>query len=92
MPITARGNVARMSPLRQGERTRDEVYRQMFRLEERCPGAEIDLALALLRAWLAAVNVAGSRAERIWLKKISPICLQMIEEASALNNAAPVAK
>jgi hypothetical protein len=37
--------------LRSG-RIRDEVYRQMFRLEGQRPGAERDLAIALLRAWM----------------------------------------
>jgi hypothetical protein len=71
-----------------GERLKDEVYRQMFRLEESRPGAEMDLALVLLRAWLAAESIPERRAEREWLKKISPICLQMIESALRANNAA----
>ena len=32
---------------------KDEVYRQMFRLEEGRSGSELGLALALLRAWTA---------------------------------------
>jgi hypothetical protein len=63
----------------QGEKLKDEVYRQMFRLEEDRPGAEMGLALALLRAWLAADSRPGSAENRDWLKKVSPICLQMIE-------------
>ncbi|MFZ0745325.1 MAG: hypothetical protein WAM85_13020 [Terracidiphilus sp.] len=64
-----------------GERIKDEVYRQMFRLEECRPGAEMGLALALLRAWLADDSKPASDEERDWLKKISPICLEMIEAA-----------
>lgn len=64
--------------LRSG-RIRDEVYRQMFRLEESRSGAEMDLALALLRAWLIAMSIPQERAEREWLKRISPICIDMIE-------------
>jgi len=64
-----------------GERIKDEVYRQMFLLEEGRPGAEMGLALALLRAWLAADSKTESGEERDWLKKVSPICLQMIETA-----------
>ena len=37
-----------------GERIKDEVYRQMFLLEEKRPGSEIGLALVLLQAWLDA--------------------------------------
>jgi len=70
------------SPRRiRGERIKDEVYRQMFRLEERRPGAEISLALVLLRVWMAADSKPASAGERDWLKKVSPICLEMIEAA-----------
>lgn len=62
-----------------GERIKDEVYRQMFRLEEHRSGAEMALALVLLRAWMAAESKPASDEEREWLKKISPICLEMIE-------------
>ena len=62
-----------------GERIKDEVYRQMFRLEEHRPGAEIGLALALLYAWQEGDSKPESSEQREWLKKISPICLQMIE-------------
>ena len=44
-----------------GERIKDEVYRQMFLLEESRPGAEMGLALALLRAWLAADSKTRKR-------------------------------
>ena len=62
-----------------GDRVKDEVYRQMFLLEERRPGAEMGLALALLRAWLAAEVMPQDGKDRDWLKKVSPICLEMIE-------------
>jgi hypothetical protein len=65
----------------QGDQLKDEVYRQMFRLEESRPGAEIGLALALLRAWLATDFKPKTGEERDWLKKVSPICLEMIETA-----------
>jgi hypothetical protein len=64
-----------------GERIKDEVYRQMFRLEENRPGAAMGLALALLRAWMAVDSKPESGEERDWLKKVSPICLEMIEAA-----------
>jgi hypothetical protein len=64
-----------------GERIKDEVYRQMFLLEESRPGAELRLAVALLRAWLFADRRPAGEKEREWLKKVSPICLKMIEAA-----------
>jgi len=70
-----------MSDRRKSVRLKDEVYRQMFRLEECRPGAEMGLALALIRAWLAADSDPESGEQRDWLKKVSPICLQMIETA-----------
>jgi hypothetical protein len=72
---------------RRSEPFKDEVYRQMFRLEASRPGAEMDLALALLRAWVAADSKAGNGEERRWLKKIFPICLTMIE--AALQSGCP---
>jgi hypothetical protein len=74
-----KGGVSPTSPThRRTDRIKDEVYRQMFRLEAGYPGAEMGLALALLRAWIDM----GSRSEvseQEWLTKISPICLVMIE-------------
>ena len=79
--MIARKTVARPAAARpvRGERVKDEVYRQMFLLEESRPGAEMGLALALLRAWLEADSKPTSDRERDWLKKVSPICLEMIE-------------
>jgi hypothetical protein len=79
--MTVRKGVTRPARPRyiRGERVKDEVYRQMFLLEESRPGAEMGLALALLRAWLAADSKPASDEERDWLKKVSPICLEMIE-------------
>ena len=62
-------------------RLKDEVYRQMFRLEESRPGAEMGLALALLRAWAAADTEFETGDGHYWLQKISPICIQMIESS-----------
>jgi hypothetical protein len=67
-------------PLR-GDRAKDEVYRQMFLLEERRPGAEIGLALALLRAWLAAASNPATDDQQTWMLKVLPICVNMIEAA-----------
>jgi hypothetical protein len=64
------------------ERFKDEVYRHMFRLEASRPGADLDLAVALVRAWLAADS---GLAMREWLKKICPICLSLIEASQQSN-------
>lgn len=66
---------------------KDEVYRQMFRLEEGRSGAELGLALALLRAWVATDAKPDGAGNQEWLSKVSPICLQMIE--AALQPKAP---
>lgn len=62
------------------EQLKDEVYRHMFRLEANRQGADLDLAVALLRAWLAC-DVEHAAPIREWLKKICPICVAMIEAA-----------
>ncbi len=66
---------------KQGEALKDEVYRRMFRLEAGHPGADGDLAIALLRAYAACEAASGIGVERSWLKKVCPICLAMIEAA-----------
>lgn len=59
---------------------RDEVYRQMIRFEAQRPHAEIELALALLRAWLALDSYSLLKGDQHqWLRKISPMCIAMIE-------------
>jgi hypothetical protein len=87
--MTARKTDARQAASRsvRGERIKDEVYRQMFLLEERRLGAEMNLALALVRAWLDTDSKRSSDGGRDWLRKVSPICLEMIE--AALQAAGP---
>jgi hypothetical protein len=67
------------SPSRRCERLKDEVYRQMYRLEASRPGAELALAIALLHAWIASDTEANMPQSREWLMKLCPICLPMIE-------------
>jgi hypothetical protein len=67
---------------------KDEIYRQMFRLEENRPGADLGLAIALLRAWIATGMGQETAVDRDWLVTLSPICLQMIEAAQTTNPAA----
>jgi hypothetical protein len=81
--VTAQKSVSQQGNSRhnRSEPLKDEVYRQMFRLEAHRPGAETDLSIALLRAWIALGPASKSSEERQWLQKISPICLVMIEAA-----------
>jgi hypothetical protein len=65
---------------------KDEVYRQMYRLEASRPGAEVALAIALLRAWIASGSEAEMSKSREWLMKICPICVQMIEDTLKVDD------
>jgi hypothetical protein len=87
--MTVRKDTARSrSPRRNhGQRLKDEVYRQMFRLEAGRPGAELELAIALLRGWLAADCEPEVSISREWLKKICPVCLLMIEARQQASNS-----
>ena len=87
--MTLRQGTARSRPPRRnhGEQLKDEVYRQMFRLEEGRSGAELDLTIALLRAWLASDSDSGVSKSREWLKKICPLCLLMIEARQQASNS-----
>lgn len=67
------------SRLRNGDRLKDEVYRQMFRLEAHIPGADFELSIALLRGWIASCSESEHTQLHEWLKKVSPICIRMIE-------------
>lgn len=61
---------------------RDEVYRQMFRVEAGRPQAELRLATAMLKAWSALELLPADDERREWLRKICPICVRMIESMS----------
>jgi hypothetical protein len=50
----------------------------MFRVEAARQGADLDLATALLHAWLDSSRPDAPKLLE-WLKKISPLCLRMIE-------------
>jgi len=84
---------------RKSNRLQDAVYREIFLLESRKPGAEMGLALALLRAMAASDQMANREEIRDWLATICPYCLKMIESAldeygacapRASKDAAPV--
>jgi hypothetical protein len=75
------------SPSKRCERLKDEVYRQMYRLEEHRPGAELALAIALLRAWIVSDSEAEMPQSREWLMNICQICLPMIEATQKVSEA-----
>lgn len=74
----ARRRGARTTP---ANRLKDDVYREMFRLEVDRPGSEMGLALALLRAVIRFQSLPQESEFGEWLKMICPIGLRMIEEA-----------
>lgn len=74
---------------RKSNRLQDAVYREMFLLESKRPGAEMGLALALLRAMAASGQMADREEILTWLSMICPHCLKMIE--SALEEYCPCA-
>ncbi len=63
------------------DRLKDDVYRQMLRLEGGRPSAQILLAVGLLHAWMALEGQPYDCETRQWLRTLSPVCLRMIEEA-----------
>jgi hypothetical protein len=63
------------------DRLKDEVYRQMLRLEGGRPSAEVLLAVGLLHAWMALEGEPPGCETRQWLRRLSPVCVRMIEEA-----------
>lgn len=79
--MNARNTANRSSIARQdrGDKLKDEVYRQMLRLEANRRGADLDLATALLHGWLHSYSTPEASKLLEWLSKVSPICLSMIE-------------
>jgi|SRR5215831_591964 len=71
----------RVSQSRKANHLKDEVYREMLRLEVNRPGAEMGLALALLRAIVQSESLTERAEYRDWLKTICPVGLRMIEAA-----------
>jgi hypothetical protein len=62
-------------------RLKDEVYREMLLLEVNRPGAEMALALALLRAVVQCLSLSDHEELAGWLETVCPIGLQMIEDS-----------
>ena len=64
---------------RRANRLKDEVYREMLLLESNQLGAEMGLALALLRAVVQSDSLPHQEEFEKWLKTVCPLGLQMIE-------------
>ena len=64
----------------------DRLMNVMYRLEASRPGAELALAIALLRAWIASDSETEMPHSREWLKTICPICLDMIEATKIVSD------
>ncbi len=58
---------------------KDEVYRQMLRVEAGRPAAQLGLAVALLKAWMSMDGQNAESEPRQWLRRISPVCLRMMQ-------------
>lgn len=71
---------------RRTNRLKDEVYREMLRLESNRPGSEMGLALALLRAALQRDSLADDMSFQQWLNEVCTLGLKMIE--ASLNERA----
>jgi hypothetical protein len=70
---------------RTANRLQDEVCRQMLRLEAGRPSAHLLLAIALLNAWIMLERQPPDCEPRQWLRRLTPVCLRMIEEAGGAN-------
>lgn len=70
-----------VSHVRKLNHLKDEVYREMLLLEVDRPGAEMGLALALLRAVVQGPTLPEQEEYREWLTVICPMGLHMIEVA-----------
>ena len=71
--------VGRVSQNRKINRLKDEVYREMLLLEVNRPGAEMGLALALLRAIVQSGSCIDQEDFGDWLRRVCPVGLHMIE-------------
>ena len=92
-PAVGRGTgPGRVPQLHKANHLKDDVYREMLRLEANRPGAEMALALALLRAVVQSESLSPTHAFADWLRAICPVGLRMIEASlgEASNCAAHV--
>jgi len=71
--------VSRISQARKMNRLKDDVYREMLLLEVNRPGAEMGLAVALLRAVVHSEGFDDREEFKGWLRTICPLGLRLIE-------------
>lgn len=71
--------VSRVCETRKLNRLKDAVYREMLLLEVNRPGAEMGLALALLRAVVQSESLNDQKEFEEWLRTVCPLGLHMIE-------------
>lgn len=67
------------------DQLKDEVYRQMLRLEGG-HSAALPLAFALLHAWTVCDIQRTDCELRRWLRAVCPVCMRMMTEASPLDH------
>jgi hypothetical protein len=70
------------------DRLKNEVYRQMLRLEAGYGAAGSLLCVALLQAWSAFEAQPFECECRRWLRRISPVCIGMIAPGCLRDRAA----
>lgn len=73
------GQARRRTQIRKMNRLKDDVYREMLLLGVNRPGAEMGLALALLRAVVLSQSLPEPEDFSEWLKTTCPVGLRMIE-------------
>lgn len=69
----------RRSDARTRNHLKDDVYREMLLLEVNRPGAEMGLALALLRAVVECGFLCDQEDFEEWVRTVCPVGLRMIE-------------
>lgn len=71
-------------PSRLSNRLRDETYKAMMRLEAHKPEACRELQQALLQAWQGVSETKDTAEFEHWLKKITPVCLELLSRQREL--------
>ena len=77
--VKAAAESNRRSNARVINRLKDAVYREMLLLEVNRPGAEMGLALALLRAVVQSGSLNDREEFQRWVRVVCPVGLQLIE-------------